>query len=295
VTSDSRKERVAYWAYRAMAWLAKTLPERTGRRVFDALATSCHRWMPRLRGTVAANQAQVIGRSPEDPLVRASTRRAFSLYARYWQDTFLLPTMSDDEVRRRFACTGLEHFARAIEDGKGAIAVLPHMGNWDAAGRYMAVEGYPVVTVAEELRPQRLFELFLDHRTSLGMEVIGLSSNGIGRQLVSVLGSNRVLALVADRELSGRGIEVEMFGRPRLLPAGPALLALTSGAPIIPTPVYTTSDGWRCVMGPPIEVEATGDRRADATRITRRLAEEFEREIAAAPADWHLFQPGWEP
>ena len=127
------------------------------------------------------------------------------------------------------------------------------------------------------------------------MEVLGLSSNGIGRQLVSMLSANRVVALVADRELGERGIEVEMFGRRRTMPAGPALLAITTGAALVPAPVYTTARGWRCVMGPPIDVDPTGDRRADVARITQRIATEFERAIAAAPADWHLFQPGWEP
>ena len=292
---DTPKERAAYWAYRGMAWLARTLPERLGRRVFRMLSSIAHRAMPALRATVAANQAQVIGRPVDDPLVRASTEEAFRLYGRYWQDTFLITRMSDGEFLRRFECEGLEYIAKSIEEGIGVVAVLPHMGNWDAAGRFMAASDLPVVTVAEELRPQRLFELFLDHRKELGMEVIGLSSNGIGRQLVSMLSATRVVALVADRELGNRGIDVEMFGRRRVMPAGPALLALTTGAALIPAPVYTTPRGWRCVMGPPIEVDATGDRRADVARITQRIASEFERAIAAAPADWHLFQPGWEP
>ena len=87
----------------------------------------------------------------------------------------------------------------------------------------------------------------------------------------------------------------EMFGRRRMMPAGPALLSITTGAALVPAPVYTTAKGWRCVMGPPIDVVPTGDRRADVERITQRVATVFERAIAAAPADWHLFQPGWEP
>jgi len=292
---DTPKERFAFWAYRGIAWLARTLPERLGRRVFRALSSFAYRTMPTLRATVAANQAQVIGRPTDDPLVQDSTREAFRLYGRYWQDTFLITRMGENEFMRRFECIGLEHIRNPIDEGIGVVAVLPHMGNWDAAGRFMAASGLPVVTVAEELRPQRLFELFLDHRRELGMEVLGLSSNGIGRQLVSMLSGNRVVALVADRELGDRGIEVEMFGRRRMMPAGPALLAITTGAALIPAPVYTTAKGWRCVMGPPIDVDPTGDRRADVSRITQRIATEFERAIAAAPADWHLFQPGWEP
>lgn len=228
-------------------------------------------------------------------MVRASTREAFRLYARYWAQTFRFPQLSDEETLARTPVTGYEHVEQAFERGRGVICALPHMGNWDVGGRYMWARGHSVVSVAEELRPQRLFELFLAHREALGMEILGLSSEGnVGRRLARRLEENRMVALVADRDLGGRGIEVEMFGRPRRLPAGPALLSLTTGAPILVTPTYHTPGGWRIVFGAPLSFEATGDRRRDAATLTRLMGAEFERAISAAPADWHLFQPGWE-
>ncbi len=272
------------------------MPERPGRVVFEVLGRAAHRFLPALRAIVEANQAQVLGREPGDPLVRASTLEAFILYARYWQETFLLAGWRDDEVRERFLVEGFERLERAIDRGRGAILVLPHMGNWDAAGRFMAAAGRPVVSVAEELRPRRLFDLFLEHRRQLGIDIVGLTADGqAGRQLAGALANNRVVALVADRDLSGRGVEVEMFGRPRRLPAGPAMLSIGSGAPLLPAPVYTTAHGWRCVIHGPIEVELSGDRRRDVLALTASMGEVFERAIAAAPADWHLFQPGWCP
>ena len=102
------------------------------------------------------------------------------------------------------------------------------------------------------------------------------------------------MALVADRDLSGGGVEVEMFGRTRRMPAGPALLALSSGAPLLSGPTYTTREGWVEVLTP-VTIESTGKRKDDIIALTRALAAAFERAIAAAPPDWHLFQPGWEP
>jgi KDO2-lipid IV(A) lauroyltransferase len=238
----------------------------------------------------------VLGRPADDPLVLASTREAFRLYARYWHETFLVARWDDEEILRRFRVEGMDRLDGAIERGGGAILVLPHMGNWDAAGRYMAAAGRPVVSVVEQLRPRRLFELFLEHRRELRMDIAGSSGDGrVGRRLPAELASNRVVALVADRDLSGRGVEVDFFGRARRLPAGPALLALGTGAPLIVAAVYTTHGGWRCVLGPPISAEPTGDRRSDVATLTRRIAQELERAISAAPADWHLFQPGWPP
>jgi phosphatidylinositol dimannoside acyltransferase len=102
------------------------------------------------------------------------------------------------------------------------------------------------------------------------------------------------VALVADRDLSGGGVEVEMFGRTRRMPAGPALLALSAGAPLISGPTYTTPDGWVEVLTP-VSIEPTDRRKDDIIALTRALAAAFEHAIAAAPPDWHLFQPGWEP
>jgi phosphatidylinositol dimannoside acyltransferase len=168
------------------------------------------------------------------------------------------------------------------------------MGNWDAIGRALSLEGLPVISVAERLRPDRLFRLFLDHRRGLGMEIVGLDED-VGRQLADMLEANRFVALVADRDLSGKGVEVEMFGSPRRLPAGPALLALRTGAPLVTAALYQTPTGWRAVVHEPIVFEPTGDRRADVAALTERIARAFERDIAVAPADWHLFQPGWAP
>ncbi len=141
---------------------------------------------------------------------------------------------------------------------------------------------------------QRLFDLFVEHRAALGVEAIGLREPGIGRTLAARLAAGSIVALVADRDLTDRGIEVTMFGRPRRLPAGPALLSVTTGAPLLVTPVYQTDGGWRVVMTPPLSIEPSGDRRSDVVALTLRMAAEFERAISAAPTDWHMFQPAWE-
>jgi phosphatidylinositol dimannoside acyltransferase len=291
----TRGERIAYRTIASLEWVARRLPTRTGRLLFRWLGTAAYHLAAGPRAIVAANQAQVLGRPADDPLVRASTKEAFQLYARYWFDAFHVIDWSDERIRREFVFEGIEHVEKALAAGTGVICVLPHMGNWDAAGKAMVANGHPVVTVAEELRPPALFELFLRQRRELGMEPIGLTDGGqVGRKLATALSENKIVALVADRDLTGRGVEVEMFGRTRRVPAGPGLLSLTTGAPIVVCDVYQRPDGWRCVMRPLPEFAPTGDRRADVTAISRAMAAGFEEAISAAPPDWHLFQPAWD-
>lgn len=285
---------MAYWAYRLVEWLAMTLPERVGRRVFAALGRTAYRALPGVRATVAANQARVLGLDPGSGLVDAATKEAFTLYARYWFDTFRVRVLSPAELNQRTRVEGLDHIDRALEGGRGCIAVLPHMGNWDAGGRWLAAKGYRIASVAEELRPKRLFELFLRHRGELGLKILPLTKDsGVGQQLGALLAENWIVALVADRDLTGRGVEVEMFGATRMLPAGPAMLSLSTGAPLLVCPVWTTEDGWRIRMGEPLGIEPTGRTRDDVAALTRLMGAEFERAIAANPVDWHMFQPAW--
>ena len=287
-------ETATYLLYGFMSWLGPILPTRSGRSAYESAGRVFFRLLSGARSTVAANQAQVLGRPVDDPLVRASTREAFALYGRYWFDTFHVLGWNDERVLESFRFDGLEHVEKGLADGKGVIIALPHTGNWDVGGRAMGLRVAPVVSVAEHLKPERLFELFLEHRRQLGMDIIDLASDHVGRQLSQRLEQNRIVALVADRDLSGGGVEVEMFGRTRRMPAGPALLALSSGAPLLSGPTYTTGDGWIEVLTP-VSIEPTGKRKDDIIALTRALAAAFEQAIAAAPPDWHLFQPGWEP
>ena len=287
-------ETIAFHLYRSVAWLARTLPEGPGRRLFRFGGRLACDLAPATRAVVSRNQAQVLGRPPGDPLVRAATREAFDSYARYWFDSFRFAVLPPEEVASRMATIDDDHLWHALDGGKGAIVALPHVGNWDAAGPWLSALGRPVVAVAEQLRPPRLYDLFVANRTAFGVDVIGLGDEGVARTLAKRLAAGSIVALVADRDLTGRGVEVTMFGRTRRLPAGPALLSLTTGAPLIVTPVFQTERGWRVVMTPPLTIEPTGDRRADVTALTQRMAEAFERAIASAPTDWHMFQPAWQ-
>jgi phosphatidylinositol dimannoside acyltransferase len=291
---ETLRQRVAGFQYELMERVASTWPERAGRAMFDLYARVGYRVAPGARRTVARNYARVLGLPPDSDVVAAAVREGFDLYGRYWYDTFRLRVTPPEEITKRFVMENRGSIDRALEGGRGVIAALPHMGNWDAAGYYMAASGYPLVAVAEQLRPKRVFEQFLRHRRELGMQIVPLTNDSrVGVRLGELLFQNSVLALVADRDLGGRGVDVEMFGATRKMPVGPALLSIKTGAPLLSCPVFTTEDGWITYISEPLEVERTGDTRTDVTALTRALAASFERAIAAKPVDWHMFQDAW--
>ncbi len=284
----------SYWTMRVGEWGGMHLPPAIGLRgaeIYRRLTAgpASTSWK-----VVAANLSRVLGRPADSELVQSATHECLVLYGRYWYDTFALRSMPWQEVNRRFSMTGREHIDSALERGRGVILALPHMGNWDAAGHWIALQGYRMTAVAEVLRPPELSELFVRHRRALGMGIVPLTGGSeVGEKLVRLLAQNEIITLVSDRSLSGRGVEVEMFGAVRKLPAGPALLALATGAALSVSSVFTTDDGWYCQIEAPLEIERTGKMRDDVAAATRLMAQGFERHIAAAPTDWHMLQPAW--
>lgn len=292
---ESLRETLAFHGYRSLERLAMGLPEEWGRALFRAGGILVYHAAPRARRTVQRNLSRVLGRDPDDPLVRAAAQESFLSYARYWYDTFRVRTMPFHEFSTRFRIEGRENLQKAIEAGRGGILALPHLGNWDAAGKWVAAQGWNVTAVAELLRPERLFRMFLDHRRALGMGVVPLyDDRSVGQDLMRLIGENHLIALVCDRDIKGRGIRVEMFGEERRLPSGPALLSLATGSPLLPCAVYDEGDGWMIRVSAPLTIERTNDLRADVTTLTRELARLFETSISAAPTQWHMFQPAWE-
>jgi len=292
---ESASDRLTYLSIRATQWLGMHLPRRIGLPAAQSYFRLLYEGGAGQRDVVAGNLSRVLGHPPDSPLVQTATRECFALYGRYWYETFALRTMPPEEVDRRFSVEGLDHADRALAQGRGVVLTLPHMGNWDAAGHWLCIKGYRMTAVAEELKPRSVFELFLRHRRALGMGIVPLSTAAsVGGKLLELLRENQIITLVADRDLTGRGVVVDMFGARRRLPAGPAYLALATDTPLSVCAVFTTPTGWHTKIGPPVEIERTGVMREDVAALTKVIAAGFERYIASAPVDWHMFQPAWE-
>lgn len=245
------------------------------------------------RAQVERNLRRVYGPELDGASLRRAVQRTYESYARYWVESFRLPGTSAAELDARMRCVGLAHLDAALSGGRGALLALPHLGGWEWAG-FWAVEvyGHPVSVVVESLEPRGVFEWFKTLREQFGMHVIELGADAAG-EVVRALKNNHIVALLCDRNIGPAGVEVEFFGERTLLPAGPATLALRTGAPIIPTAVYfrgTTHEG---VLHPPVPCERLGRFRDDVGRVMQALARELESLIRAAPDQWHLMQPNW--
>ena len=226
--------------------------------------------------------------------LRRAVNRTFESYAAYWLEAFRLPTLSPAELDAGMSYEGYEHLERSLHRGRGTILVLPHLGGWEWTGFWFTrVVGVPITAVVERLEPPELFEWFTDFRTSLGMNIVPLGPDA-GREVIKALKRNDLVCLLSDRDIDGSGVEVEFFGERTTLPAGPATLALRTGADLVPGAMYQRPrGGHHALVRPPLVVERQGTLREDVARITQDIATELEALIRIEPTQWHLMVPNW--
>lgn len=292
------KERVAAAGY-AIAWsTVRRAPERLPRAAFQLIADGLTRRNGRTARQLARNLRRVVGPEMTDEALDTLTQHAMRSYLRYWFEVFRLPAISGDTVVRGMHMADEDRLKAAYADKRGVILALPHMGNWDAAGAWCVQLGMPFTTVAERLKPESLFDRFVEFRESLGMEVLPLTGDTTPyRTLRARLQDGGLLCLLADRDLTASGIPVQFFGETARMPAGPAALALDTDAVLMPVTLWYPPDGvpgWCGRIHEPIEPPSSGARKERVAAMTQGLADVFATAIAEHPADWHMVQRIWE-
>ena len=292
---EGRLLQLVYYAYVAFSRLALAMPESWAYRLADVLGSVAAKRSKR-RGQVARNLARITGRPADSPETQALVVEAYRSYARYWLETFRLVREGREFFLERFRATGEDNLDGVLARGKGAVVVVGHLGNWDAAGAWVGARGNLLVTVAEVLRPRRMFDFFVEHRSSLGMR-IHPAQVGVTRTLIKEVNDGAVVAILGDRDLKGTGIEVEFFGAPATLPGGAASIALKTGVPILVAGVYGEilgdgKRGWSADISEPIELPENPGPGSIA-ELTQQVGTKLEELIARRPEEWHVFQPFW--
>ena len=215
-------------------------------------------------------------------------------YGRYYAEALWLRARRVDRMLADTEVQGLEKIIAARDAGTGMIYALPHMGNWEAAAPIAGSVGVPVVAVAEVLPNRRITDWFSEMRAEMGIEVVLATGRiEVMRRLEEAIFANKAVALLSDRDLNRKGVQVEFFGEKTTLPPGPATLALRTGAPLLPVGCYFKDGGYRVVVHEPLTIPEQGSRSEKVALVTQALAIRLEEIISEAPEQWHLVQPNW--
>ena len=280
-----------YLAFYLLGLVAPRLPAAAAYRLCDRIGDALFYLLPNRRSIVERNLAIVLGGTRRDLSRRA--RQVFREGVKYYYDTFRIASLGRERLAKLIHVEGWEHLAAAVAKGRGAIVFSAHLGSPALVSQILAVRGYRVTTVAELVRPPRLFDLLSRMRTGIGVNVVPLDARTT-RELTEVLRRNEVVGIVVDRDVAGTGVAVDFFGVDARIPVGPAMLALRTGAALMPGFTYRGGhDRFTGYIGPPLEMERTGDLRRDLRVNTQKMARALEEAILRAPEQWVVFEPIW--
>ena len=278
------------WGYFAGWRLVRSLPEKFAYRIFERIGRIA---LSRNGSRIQRLRSNLTRVCPEKSAAEMDLlmQQAMRSYMRYWCDTFRSPDWTRDRISQTVTVVGEELLTGPMKQGTGVVVALPHAGNWDHAGSYFCGMGFPLVTVAERLKPEALFNKFLEYRQNMGMEVLALDSRSMAT-LLKRAREGALIALVADRDLSKSGIDVSFFGYPSRMPAGPALLAVRTGIPLITAFVSYTETGIHIEFNP-VDVPSVGSESEKISAVVQKCADLFAKGISTAPQDWHMLQRIW--
>ena len=281
-------------AYRTLGAVLEWLPE----RVDVAVARRAARWVGRpgtpTRRALRENLTTVTGADAtvrDDRLVDRLASRAMASYGQYWAEGAKLPALPAEVITSRFVISeGRQYLDEARAAGRGLIVALPHVGSWEWGGALLAHVGMPMTAVAEALDPPELFDWFVAKREAIGISVVALGDSA-GPTLLGTLRAGGVVGLLCDRDIQGNGVAATLFGERVTLPAGPATLALRTGATLVAAACYAgPGRDHHAVVLAPIPVQRLGRLRDDVARVTQAVADDLESLIRRAPEQWHVLE-----
>jgi phosphatidylinositol dimannoside acyltransferase len=279
--------------YRTLGALAEALPESFDVAVGRRAATIVGRRTARQRAKLSANLSRALyapGERPDPALVERFAERAFDSYGRYWAEGAKLPAIPPATIVDRFVVDeGAEHLAAAKAAGRGLVIALPHVGSWEWGGAYLAQVGLAMTAVAEVLEPPALFEWFRAKRAAMGITIAPLDEHA-GTTMLTTLRAGGVVGLLVDRDIVGTGIDVVFFGERVTMPAGPATLALRTGAALVAAACYSGPGDDHHATVVAIDARRRAGLREDVARVTQQLASELEGLIRRAPEQWHVLE-----
>jgi lauroyl/myristoyl acyltransferase len=220
------------------------------------------------------------------------TKLGMRSYLRYWFDTFRLNKWSKNRIIETTYVIRENLLRDPIALKKGCIVALPHAGNWDHAAAYFCSTGITLTAVVEKLKPEAIFKKFLDYRSSIGIEPISHKEKTIPI-LLERLRSGKLVALVADRDMSRSGVEVDFLGGVAKMPSGPAILAIESGAPLLTAYIRYLDKGIEITFDETIKLPVSGTKEEQIKIVTQSIANNFAKRIKDSPVDWHMLQRIW--
>jgi len=280
-----------YLIYRLGQFIALSLPLKLA-YTFAIMCSDLHSvFADQDRIQVTAN-LKVIFPEKSDYEIRIIRLKMSRNFAKYLVDFFRFQNVDRGYIKKYIRLENMEYFNQALQHGKGVVVLSAHIGNWELGGIVVALLGFPLWAVALTHKDSRVNRFFKYQRESKGVKVIPLE-NAV-RMSLSALRHGEMLALLGDRDFTEGGIEMDFLGKKTLIPDGPAVLSLKTGAPIVPCFMLCNNDGtWTLRIEKPIYPVSDGSVKPDARSVINNYKTIIEQYIRKYPDQWYVFKRFW--
>lgn len=279
---------LGYFLYRIGEFLACSFSLGTAYKISAFFANAQFLFSKKDRIAVMNNLSIILPHESKAE-IRRKTREVFLNFGRYLAEFFRYKKINQDFLKERVICKGWEHVDASLQNGKGAILLTAHLGNWELGGMAFGILGYPIAAVALDHQDKRINDFFRIRREGKGVEIIPL---GVAvRRCFKALKQNKLVAILGDRDFSNTGYSIHFLGREKKIPRGPAVLALHTGAPIVPVFVTRGTNNHITVECLPPITFSSDHNEID---VMRRYASIIEEQIRKYPTQWLMFREFWK-
>lgn len=281
-----------YVLYRMGFSLAKILPLRTGYAIAEIIARAYFIFAKKDREALKENLRVILGEEASEMVLDEHVMEVFRNFAKYLVDFFRFPKFTEKYISRNIDIEGREHLDGCLSEGKGMIALSLHLGNWELGGAVVAGLEYPISAIVLEHKSKKIDDFFVRQRAINGMRSIPIGMQI--KECFRALGRNEVIAIAGDKDYTSNGILVDFFGKKAVMPKGPAVIALRTGAPIVFCAlIRKKNDTFKLCIEPPIKYEALGDPEKDLRTLMGKYLDIFEKHIRENPDQWYAFRKIW--
>lgn len=284
---------LTYYLFRVAAWIVPLLPVRFGYWLASLLGDVAYLIQASARHNVYSNLRRVLGPGASESELKKLTRLVFRNGAKNYYDLFRVPTIKVEELREIVRVSGIENLRQCLEAGKGVIIVAPHLGSFDLVAQIATAYSYKVTIPVEPIKPQKLFDLVTSIRAAKGISLVPVG-RGASKEIYRALGRNEIVAIASDRDVMRNGVRVTFFGEETTVPDAPALLALRTGAGIVPGCSVRNDDGTYAIyIEPKLSMQVSGDFRQDVKANSQSITRALETFIRRHPDQWVAFEAVW--
>jgi KDO2-lipid IV(A) lauroyltransferase len=286
---------LTYLLLRAFSFFVNLLPEGFALSLGRQLGNVWYHLDFEHRNVAIQNLRTAFGQEKSASEIRDIAHRTFRNLGMTAVEFFRIPRMDVKTFKERVKIEGLEEAFKLFQKGKGIFLLLSHFGNWEMMGVMSKVIGSPIMVIAKPMKKKEWLDQWVAKiRSASGLEVI--STVNASRKVIRALSQNRVVGILIDqRAKRSEGIWVDFFGRKAPTTPGLAVLAMKTGAPVLP--VFMVRDGFqghRLIIQEPLELIHTGDIKRDVEANTQLFNHTLESMIRQYPDQWFWVHRRWE-